>query len=160
MKKIIVVLALIALPWIAQAATKEELAKEVVKLTDVRKMTDQVVVQVQQMQSAQIKTLDLPKERQPEAVEFQNKIRKKVTDSINWEKMESEYVGFLVNVYTEDELKAILDFYKLPVGQSILNKEPVMMGKIMTMMQTRIQTVLPEVQKMTRDFIESARKIK
>ena len=75
-------------------------------------------------------------------------------------KIEAEYAKFLIEVYSEEELTAIVNFGKSSVGQSIIKKEPVILGKIMVMMQARIQSVLPEIQKMTRDFSESVKKIK
>jgi hypothetical protein len=52
-----------------------------------------------------------------------------------------------------------VDFNESTAGRSILKKEPVIPGKIMLLMQTRIQSVLPEMQNMTRDFSESVKKI-
>jgi hypothetical protein len=161
MKKIeAIVLMLFLCSSASFAGTKEDLAKEVLKSTDVHKLSDQVVSQVLQMQAAQLKLIAIPADRQAEEKALHEKIQKKLTETVNWEKLEAEYGKFLVEVYTEDELKAILTFSRSKEGQSIIRKEPVVLGKIMLLMQGRVQTVLPEIQKMTRDFSESVKKIK
>jgi hypothetical protein len=161
MKKItFIFVALLALSSLSFAGTKEDLAKEVLKATEINKLSENVVSQVLQMQAAQLKLITIPADRLAEEKALHDKIRIKLTDTVNWEKLEAEYGKFLVEVYSEEELKALLNFSKSKVGQSIIKKEPVILGKIMVMMQARIQSVLPEIQKMTRDFSESVKKIK
>jgi len=55
-------MALIALS--AFAGTKEDLAKEMLKLMDMQKMTDQLIPQIQQMQMAQMKQMNIPEQDQ------------------------------------------------------------------------------------------------
>jgi hypothetical protein len=161
MKKItIITMVWLMLSGLAFAGTKENLAGEILKLTDIRKMSDQVITQVMQMQLSQLKPLNIPQERLADQSAFQDKVKSKLIEVVSWEKLEAEYGKFLAEVYTEDELKAVLAFSKTPAGQSIVKKEPIIMGKIMMLMQSKIQSVLPEIQKMTRDFSESVKKIK
>jgi len=161
MKKVAVItVMLLMLSGLSFAGAKEDLAREILKYTEIGKMSDQVVAQVLQMQAAQLKKIDIPVERKPDETALQDKISKRLIEAVNWGNLEAEYGKFLAEVYTEDELKAILHFVKSNAGQSIIRKEPVIMGKIMVLMQARIQSVLPEIQKMTRDFAESVKKIK
>jgi len=159
-KLVLVILSLFVFAGIAQAGAREDLAKEVLKATDIRKMSEQVVSQVLQMQASQLKMIVIPADRTSDETALHDKIHKKLTEAVGWEKLEAEYGKFLVEVYSEEELTALVDFSRSKVGQSILKKEPVILGKIMLLMQTRIQSVLPEIQKMTRDFSESVKRIK
>jgi hypothetical protein len=144
----------------AFAGSKEDMAREVLKYTEVRTMTDQVVAQVLQMQASQLAKVEIPAERKADEAALNAKINKELAEALNWEKLEAEYGKFLAETYTERELKAIVQFVRSDVGQSIIKKEPVIMGKLMVMTQARIQTVLPNIQKMTRDFAESVKRIK
>jgi len=58
-----------------------------------------------------------------------------LTDTVKREKIEAEYGKFLVEVSTEEELTALVNFSKSSVGQSIIKKEPVIPGKIMLLMR-------------------------
>ena len=157
MKKIIILIVstLIFLYVPAVAGQKEDLAKELLNLTDMQKMLDQIVVQIQQMQDSQLKLLDIPKKDQEKFKQFKNKLMKKIFDTMNWEKMETEYIKLYSSTYTIEELKAILEFYKSPAGQSMLKKQPLLMQKVMELAQTQTQNLLPEIKKMTGEFVAS-----
>jgi len=77
---------------------------------------------------------------------------------MSWEKMEPEYIKLFSEVYTEDELKAIVEFYKTPAGQSMLKKQPLLMQKSMVISQKQMQALMPEIQKMSQEFKDSIKK--
>jgi len=156
----LVAVVILSITGYSYAATKEELAKEIVKLTDISKMTNSVITQVMHQQADQLKAVNIPADHQKDEAALRDKIRVKLEENVSWAKLEPEYTKFLIEVYTEEELKAILNFCSSPVGKEILKKEPILMGKIMVMTQARVQSVYPEIQKMTRDFTESVKRIK
>jgi hypothetical protein len=161
MKKITVIaFMLLMFSGVSFAGIRDDLAREVLKFTEIRAMADQVVAQVLQMQASQLKKIDIPAGRKADEAALNERISKLLNGALGWEKLEGEYEKFLVETYTEDELKAIVNFISSDAGRSIIKKEPIIMGKLMVMMQGRIQTVLPEIQKMTRDFAESVKRIK
>jgi len=141
----------------AVAGQKEDLAKEMLNLTDMQKMMDQIVAQVQQMQAAQLKVLNIPEKDQEKVLQFQSKVTKKIFDAMSWDKMEPEYITLFSTLYTVEELKAIVGFYKSPAGQSMLKKQPMLMQKSMQIAQSKIQSLLPELKKMTEDFAASVK---
>jgi len=141
----------------AVAGQKEDLAKEMLNLTDMKKMMDQIVAQVQQMQAAQWKVLNMPEKDQEKVLQFQSKVTKKIFDAMSWDKMEPEYITLFSTLYTVEELKAIVGFYKSPAGQSMLKKQPMLMQKSMQIAQSKIQSLLPELKKMTEDFAASVK---
>jgi len=156
----IVAVVILSFTGHSYAATKEELAKDIVKITDINKMTTSVITQVMHQQADQLKAVNIPAERQKDEAALRDKIKAKLEENVNWAKLEPEYAKFLTDTYTEEELKAILNFCSSAVGKEILKKEPIIMGKIMVMTQARVQSVYPEIQKMTRDFTESVKRVK
>jgi uncharacterized protein len=159
MKKsiILIITTMIFLVAPAVAGQKEDLAKEMLNLSDMQKMIDQIVAQVQQMQAAQLKLLSIPEKDQEKVLQFQSKLTKKIFDAMSWDKMEAEYITLFSTVYTVEELKAIVEFYKSPAGQSMLKKQPMLMQKTMQIAQSKIQSLLPELKKMTEDFSASVK---
>lgn len=140
------------------AGTKEELSKEMLKLMDMQKMIEQVISQVQQIQMTQMKQLNIPEQDQIKLGEFQIKLNAKLSEAMSWEKMEPEYIKLFSEVYTEDELKAIVGFYTTPAGQSMLKKQPLLMQKSTLISQKQIQSAMPEIQKMIQEFKDSMKK--
>lgn len=131
MKKsiILIITTIIFLAAPAVAGQKEDLAKEMLKLTDMQKMMDQMVAQVQQMLTNQLKLQNIPEKDQEKVLQFQNTLTKKILDAMSWDKMEPEYIKLFSTVYTVEELKAIVDFYKSSAGQSMLKKQPMLIQK-------------------------------
>jgi hypothetical protein len=76
---------------------------------------------------------------------------------MSWKKMEPEFITLFSSVYTVEELKAIVAFYKSPAGQSMLRKQPILMKRSMEIAQSKIQGLLPELKKMTEDFAISVK---
>jgi hypothetical protein len=60
-------------------------------------------------------------------------------------KMKEITVGIYSDVFTEDEVRAIIDFYKTPGGQALINKQPQVMQKLMTVMQQKMTEIMPKI---------------
>ena len=54
--------------------------------------------------------------------------------------------------FTEEEITAMLEFYRSETGQSILSKMPVVMQESMVTSQAMAQRLMPEVQALTEEF--------
>ena len=154
-RKIIFTLFLIMLPVLSFAGDKENLAEEIMKLTNMQKMMDQTKAQIQQMQIRVMQQLEVSEKDKKEAAEFQNKINVMIFNELNWDNIKSEYIKLFVDVYTIDELKGLVQFYKSPAGQSLIKKQPIIMQKSMMISQSKIQKLIPKLKKMTDAFSES-----
>jgi len=156
MKRIIIfTLFLIMLPVLSFAGDKENLAEEIMKLTNMQKMMDQTKVQIQQMQIRVMQQLEVSEKDKKGVAEFQNKINEMIFNELTWDNIKSEYIKLFVDVYTIDELKGLVQFYKSPAGQSLIKKQPIIMQKSMMISQSKIQKLIPKLKKMTDEFSES-----
>jgi len=117
------------LPVLSFAGDKENLAEEIMKLTNMQKMMDQTKVQIQQMQIRVMQQLKVSEKDKKGAAEFQNKINEMIFNELTWDNIKSEYIKLFVDVYTIDELKGLVQFYKSPAGQSLIKKQPIIMQK-------------------------------
>ena len=143
------------LPVLSFAGDKENLAEEIMKLTNMQKMMDQTKVQIQQMQIRVMQQLEVSEKDKKGAAEFQNKINEMIFNELTWDKIKSEYIKLFVDVYTIDEPKGLVQFYKSPAGQSLIKKQPIIMQKSMMISQSKIQKLIPKLKKMTDEFSES-----
>jgi hypothetical protein len=143
------------LPVLSFAGDKENLAEEIMKLTNMQKMMDQTKVQIQQMQIRVMQQLKVSEKDKKGAAEFQNKINEMIFNELTWDNIKSEYIKLFVDVYTIDELKGLVQFYKSPAGQSLIKKQPIIMQKSMMISQSKIQKLIPKLKKMTDEFSES-----
>jgi len=146
------------LPVLSFAGDKENLAEEIMKLTNMQKMMDQTKVQIQQMQIRVMQQLEVSEKDKKGAAEFQNKINEMIFNELTWDNIKSEYIKLFVDVYTIDELKGLVQFYKTPAGQGLIKKQPIIMQKSMMISQGKIQKLIPKLKKMTDEFSESIKK--
>ena len=79
-----------------------------------------------------------------------------VTSEMNWAKMKNEYISAYAETYTEDELKAMIGFYKSPVGQTIAGKDSDITKKLMQISQKRMMDLMPKIQAMIKETMSKA----
>jgi len=157
MKKLLLFLSawLLLLSGPSLAASREDLAREMLRLTDTRQMMDQIIAQIQQLQAAQLEDLHIPEAERARVQEFQQLANQKIFAALSWEKLEPDYIQLFARFYTTEELEAIIAFCKSPAGQSMLKKQPLLMQESMLLAQQKLATILPEIEAMTEDFLHS-----
>lgn len=150
--KFFAICLLLLLPFSAFGDEKVELAKEIMELTNANQLLEQVGMQVKQMQSQVMAQFEIPEDKKEQTLKFQNKVRDKIFEIMAFDKMENEYIELFASVYTIDELKEMVGFYRSPVGRSMVAKQPIIIKKAMEMSQRKLQVLIPELQKMSEEF--------
>ena len=154
MKKLIAAIALLSLliPFYAVADEKTALAEKLINLTNMDKMMEQTKQQILQMESRMIGQFDVPEEKQGEALAFQKKLTEKTFEIMKFDDLHKDYAALFAEVYTLEELKGLVAFYESPLGQSMIEKQPVVIQKAMQISQKRMATLIPEIKKMSEAF--------
>jgi uncharacterized protein len=137
------------------ADQQTELAKEFMELTHVNKMMDQVEAHVLQMEDQIIAGMQIPAGKEKEAAAFQEEVHKTVVEIMDFEQMRKEYIELFTSVYTEEELRGMIGFFKSPAGQSMLEKQSMVIQQALEISQNRVGVLIPELQRMTAEFEQS-----
>lgn len=145
------VLLLAAGAALADEAAKTAKIEEMLQLTKADQMINQMLDQVRSMQTQQLARMDLPPERRARAQEMQSKISQLISASLSWEKLRPQYVKLYSDAFTEEELAAILAFYKSPAGRAMLEKMPQLMLKSMSIGQQAVANIQPEIERLVRE---------
>jgi uncharacterized protein len=74
-------------------------------------------------------------------------------DELNWEKIRPLYVRVYKDTFTDEDIAGMLAFYNTPAGQSMIEKMPLLMQKIMGEMQTFMMVDMPKRKKIQEEFI-------
>ncbi|MDM7917993.1 MAG: DUF2059 domain-containing protein, partial [Methanosarcina sp.] len=130
-----------------ETKSKEDYAKEIIELTDVNKILDQVMAQIKQMQGQMMAQAGIPESEKERAMALQDKVQVKMAEAFDMKKIEPQFIDIFTSVYTVEELKAMSDFYKTPEGKSMIEKQPQVLQKSMQVAQNIVQGLLPELQK-------------
>jgi hypothetical protein len=83
------------------------------------------------------------------------KMRQKSTDMIkevlNWQSMEALYLEVYGKTFSQSEIDSMIAFYSSPAGHAVVVKLPLAMQNTMTIMQKRMQELIPKIQQMAKD---------
>ena len=155
MKKLLLLLTLLALAMNARAQeinpAKQALAREAIAAMQVDKMLDNMAGQIKQMAAQRAQ---LPATATPEQRKLFDDFMGRVTDlaMVEVRAMIGRLDAIYADVYTEEELKAIIGFFTTPVGKSMLAKQPQVMTRLMPLMQEMQQGMMPKLQKLAQEF--------
>jgi hypothetical protein len=100
---------------------------------------------------------DMPAASALSAQEMQSKIMDAVYSQLTWESLKPDFIQIYAEVFTEKEIKDLTAFYGTPLGQKLLEKMPELTGKSMQIMQKRMVTIMPEMQKIIKETIQEAK---
>ena len=101
---------------------------------------------IENMMEQQFNTKKLTPEEEETAIAIQKETMDWFSGLFAWEQIQDLYVDIYVKVFTEDELKEIIQFYRSPLGQKLLNKMPELLQESIEKMQILVQDKMPEFQ--------------
>jgi len=150
MKKPLLLLAILAL--VTGAVAQENpatlaLAREVISIMKADQMFDNMAAQMKQMAS-QVATP--PPGATPEQMKQSTELQGKIMDlSMAAAKgMIAKMDHLYAEVYNETELKAMKEFFSSSAGQSMLAKQPQVMGKLMPLVQEMQRELMPKIKQL------------
>ncbi len=109
-----------------------------------------VILAQQIQQSLQGKT---PTPAQRQVIDnYKNRMQAIYRKAIAWQSMEPKYIRIYRESLSEEDVTAMLAFYKTPAGQEIVRKMPTIMNNTMLAVRETLQTMIPEIQQATNEF--------
>ncbi|MDQ2824560.1 MAG: DUF2059 domain-containing protein [Verrucomicrobiota bacterium] len=98
---------------------------------------------------------------QKTAVEnFRKKFSATMSEELSLAKVKSFYVQAYRDSFTQEEVNAIITFYKSPAGKAIVDKNPTVMAKAGALTQVRIDPLTQKLRTMQEEFVRELSKTK
>jgi uncharacterized protein len=119
---------------------------ELLVLIRTEKMSESAAEQMKSMMGGVAKQTNAS----PEGKAMQDKMFALIESEMSRNKVKMEYAKIYAEVFTPEEVKGLVAFYKSPAGQAFLDKQPLLMQKTMAMAQNRMMQVMPKVQEMIK----------
>lgn len=129
---------LLFLGWssaIGDESSHEAAARELFEVSDAEAMIDTIYDSMQPQFAAMAERMDIDESHRPIFDRHMVRVMDVLREEFNWEKMEPHMISAYVQVYSEEELLELVDFYKSPIGQKFLKKMPELMEVTMGMTQ-------------------------
>ena len=79
-----------------------------------------------------------------------------VAEEMSWEKMKEDYVAIYADVFTVEEMEALLAFYRSPAGRAFVAKQPELMQRSMEVSQKASLRLMPKLMALQFESIKSA----
>jgi len=86
--------------------------------------------------------------------EFQSQIFALVSDRLRFENVKADYIKIYEDMFSSEEINAILAFYRSPAGQALIERIPAVMERSGTVVQGIIKESKPEMDKLTNAWVE------
>ena len=123
---------------IADEASHEAAAEELLILTGVDKSLDQVWDQMEMMMKQQYDQMRVPVDSKVVFEKYREEMLKVYKEEFSWEKLKGEYIDMYKDTFSEEELKAVSEFYKSPAGKIYVQKTPELIRKSMALSQKKM----------------------
>lgn len=158
MKRFLLISALLlCLPLSSRADDTTKRAKvqemfDVIHMDRLMSQTMDAVMKQMTTMTDQMIGSDLSPEKKAKMAAFQARVLQAIEEQVGWKAMEPALVTLYAQTYTEDELDAILVFYKSPAGRSMLEKMPQLTAQSMQLSQQRLVAMQPQLKQMIDEF--------
>jgi hypothetical protein len=156
---LILVLAL-CLPIASRAdeANHRAKAQEMIVLLHTDRMVKQVSTNfMKQLSTAAEKVIgpNATGEKKAQLADFEKKFAQMIDAQVGWDVLEPALTDYYQRAFTEEELDAIVAFYKTPAGSALVEKMPDVNAQATRLLQSKMAAVQPQMKQMYEDFQKS-----
>lgn len=164
MKKIIMLMmAFLAFVTVAIAADPADTTKNkelAEKLMDTMRISQTMTRSLDMMKKMQMDMMSkrLKGKDLQNMEEFNRSMMELVSRELSWENLKVPFINIYAESFTTEELDAMIKFYESPIGKKLLDKQPELQQKAMQLVQSIMMRLMPEMEKMAKDFAEKQQK--
>jgi hypothetical protein len=134
----------------AQESTKAAKIERILALTASETATNQMFDQLKAMVASQVPVGSTPEQR-AKAQALQGQLFDLMKSRLSADKLRPHYLKIYDEIFSDDEVGAILTFYESPAGRALISTLPVFVAKIMTMMQAELADFPSEIQRIIKE---------
>lgn len=94
-------------------------------------------------------------EKQAKLDDFMKQASQMVDAQLSWKSMQAGFTDIYMKTFTEEQMDAIVTFYKSPAGIALLEKMPTVNDQVTQLGQSRMATLQPQLRQLFVDFQKS-----
>jgi hypothetical protein len=129
-------------------------AEELLKLLKSDRMMEPLFEQMKLMMDQQFGQMGVSEDKRPLLKKYTDKLINLLRKEMGWENIKNDFISVYVETFTEDEIRAILAFYKTPAGQTFIQKMPLLIKKSVEISQKKMPEMIEKMQQVTTEMIE------
>lgn len=159
MKMILFAIAMTAslTSFAADKPASEASVRELINITDARKLLDSTYGQMDGMLEQAMKPAigDKPANAEQSRLlaEFRAKTVELMRSEMGWDRIEPIYLDLYTKTFSQAEIDGMLAFYKSDVGKAVTAKLPQLTTGVTQSMMTTMQGFMPRLQKLVEEYM-------
>ncbi|MEM8599940.1 MAG: DUF2059 domain-containing protein [Bacteroidota bacterium] len=130
------------------AASHEQAIRDLLEFTNARGQSEAAIDAM----------IDAINSTYPEVDGFETVMRTFLEKYMSWESLEDEYIQAYARAYTEEEIRAIAEFYASDVGQKSLRVLPALRSELMQIGVQRVQQNRAEMEALIQEHLTTSEK--
>lgn len=139
------------------APVSEATMRELLAVTQAQKLVEGMKSQMHAHMDQSVRLAlqgTTPTAGQQRAIErMKNRMMLLMQNELAWEKIEPMYLTLYAESFSEEEVAGMLEFYKTPAGQAVINKMPLLMQKSVLEVQKIMMRSGPQMQRIRDEFM-------
>ena len=147
---VVIALSVFSANVYADDASKKAITEELLQVMQAERMMKDINDQMRMLSEQLNPPINAPAAQSATFKKFKKRLFDIVEETVSWQAFKSDIISLYIETYTEDELQAMLTFYKSPIGRSVIEKMPKVTQQSMLIAQKRI----PEMQKKLKALLE------
>lgn len=112
----------------------------------VQQTFDQVFSQMTEFQTQ----MGVPEDRHVKSERHMQEVATAIKEVLTWERMRDQFIVVYAEVFTEQELRELADFYTSPIGKKYVEKQPEMAQAAMAITGEMMRELMPRIREISR----------
>ncbi len=111
----------------------------------VQQTFDRVISQMPDLQTQ----MGVTEDRQAKSEQIMEEVAKVIKEFMTWERMRDQFIVVYAEVFTEQELRELADFYTSPIGKKYVEKQPEMAQAAMKITGEMMGELMPRIKEIS-----------
>ena len=116
------------------------------------KLLDMLKTQISQQINKRSKAKDLSENQRKLLKKYSNKMTNILVEELSWEKIKGNHVKIIKSIYSDEELRSLIQFFESELGQLYINKQQIAMQKLGESSQIFMQNVMSRIQALEQEM--------
>ena len=117
-----------------------------------RKLLDMLKTQISQQINKHSKAKNLNENKRKLLEKYSHKMTNILVEELSWEKIKGNHVKIIKSIYSDEELRSLIQFFKSELGQLYINKQQIAMQKLGESSQIFMQNVMRRIQALEQEM--------
>ncbi len=115
-------------------------------------LLDMLKTQISQQTNKHSKAKNLSEHNRKLLENYSNKMTNILIEELSWEKIKGNHLKIIKSIYSDEELRSLIQFFKSELGQLYINKQQIAMQKLGESSQIFMQNVMRRIQSLEQEM--------